>query len=110
MLHALCEELVGISFDSIMNTTAWDREIGPFDYPLCSDFWPHGEVSRKYCVLREQEPFAGASERAIFVVGKNGRIEFRKIYSIAEATEPDDGFTVLSRIAGASRRNLRNFS
>src|SRR5437588_6151931 len=56
-------ELVGISVDSIMNTTAWEREIGPFDYPLCSDFWPHGEVSRKYCVLREQGPFAGASER-----------------------------------------------
>jgi len=47
------------------------------------------------------EPFAGASERAIFVVGKNGRIEFRKLYSIAEAPEPDDVFTALSRIAGA---------
>jgi peroxiredoxin len=94
-------ELVGISVDSIMNTTAWEREIGPFDYPVCSDFWPHGEVSRKYGVLREQGPFAGASERAIFVVGKNGRIEFSKLYSIAEAPEPDDVFTALSRIAGA---------
>jgi len=83
------------------NTTAWEREIGPFDYPLCSDFWPHGEVSRKYAVLREQEPFAGASERAIFVVGKNGRIEFSKIYSIAEAPELDDVFTALSRTTGA---------
>jgi peroxiredoxin len=94
-------ELVGISVDSIMNTTAWEREIGPFDYPLCSDFWPHGEVSRKYGVLREQEPFAGASERAIFVVGKNGRIEFGKLYSIAEAPELDEVFTALSRTAGA---------
>jgi peroxiredoxin len=74
-------EVVGISVDSIMNTTAWEREIGPFDYPLCSDYWPHGEVSRKYGVLRENEPFAGASERAIFAVGKSGRIEFSQIYS-----------------------------
>src|SRR5438270_13784300 len=35
-------QVVGISVDSIMNTTSWEREIGPFDYPLCSDFWPHG--------------------------------------------------------------------
>ena len=51
-------EVVGISVDSIMNTTAWERQIGPLDYPLCSDFWPHGEVSRKYGVLREAEPLA----------------------------------------------------
>jgi alkyl hydroperoxide reductase subunit AhpC len=75
-------EVVGVSVDSIMNTTVWEREIGPFDYPLCSDYWPHGEVSRKYGVLRESEPFAGASERAIFAVGKDGRIEFSKIYSL----------------------------
>ena len=74
-------EVVGISVDSIMNTTAWEREIGPFDYPLCSDYWPHGEVSRKYGVLREKEPFAGASERVIFAVGKDGRIEFSRLYS-----------------------------
>ena len=47
-----------------MNTTVWEREIGPFDFPLCSDFWPHGEVSRSYGVLREAAPLAGASERA----------------------------------------------
>ena len=27
-------ETVGISVDSIMNTTAWEREIGPLDFPL----------------------------------------------------------------------------
>jgi len=38
-------ETVGVSVESIMNTTAWEREIGPFDFPLCSDYWPHGEVA-----------------------------------------------------------------
>jgi peroxiredoxin len=80
-------EVVGISVDSIMNTTAWEREIGPLDYPLCSDFWPHGEVSRNYGVLREQDPFAGASERAIFVVDKTGRIGFSKTYPVNKAPD-----------------------
>src|ERR1035437_11143795 len=30
-------EIVAITVDSIMNTTAWERAIGPFDFPLCSD-------------------------------------------------------------------------
>ena len=94
-------EVIGISVDSIMNTTAWEREIGPFDYPLCSDFWPHGEVSRKYGVLRDANPFAGASERAIFVVGKNGTIEFSKAYSLTEAPELDEVLTALCRAPGA---------
>jgi len=30
-------EVVGICVESIMNITSWEREIGPFDFPLCSD-------------------------------------------------------------------------
>jgi alkyl hydroperoxide reductase subunit AhpC len=88
-------EVVGISVDSIMNTTAWERDIGPFDYPLCSDFWPHGEISRDYGVLRETEPFAGASERAIFVVGKAGRIDFSKIYPLNQVPNLQEILSVL---------------
>jgi peroxiredoxin len=94
-------EVIGISVDSIMNTTAWEREIGPFDYPLCSDFWPHGEVSCRYGVLRETNPFAGASERAVFIVGKQGTIEFSKVYSLTDVPELDEVFLALSRAAGA---------
>jgi peroxiredoxin len=75
-------EVVGISVDHIMNATAWEREIGPFDFLLASDFWPHGEVSRKYGVLREREPWAGASERAVFVVDKRGQVAMATIYSM----------------------------
>jgi peroxiredoxin len=91
-------EVVGISVDSIMNTTAWEREIGPFDYPLCSDFWPHGDVSRKYGVLRAEEPFAGASERAIFVVGKHGKIEFSRIYPVNQVPDLQETLAALSRL------------
>lgn len=80
-------ETVGISVDSIMNTTAWEREIGPFDFPLCSDFWPHGEVCSNYGVLRHQQPWAGSSERAVFVIDKSGTIAFRKVYGLSELPE-----------------------
>jgi peroxiredoxin len=91
-------EPVGISVDSILNTTAWEREIGPFDYPLCSDFWPHGDVSRKYGVLREQDPLAGASERAVFVVDKTGRIAFNKIYPLTQIPDLRETLEALSSL------------
>lgn len=86
---ALDTSVVTVSVDSIMNTGAWERDIGPFDFVLCSDFWPHGEVSRSYGVFRTQEPRAGASERAVFVVDRAGKIQFSKIYEMEQV--PDLG-------------------
>lgn len=91
-------QVVGISVDSIMNATAWERDIGPFDFFLCSDFWPHGEVCRKYGVFREQGPGAGASERAVFVVGQAGIIEFSRLYALNEVPDVLAPVAVLSRL------------
>lgn len=87
-------EIVAISVDSIMNTTAWEREIGPFDYPICSDFWPHGEVAARYGVLRP----SGESERAIFVIDKSGRIVFRKIYDEVAPAPLDEVLDAVSSL------------
>jgi peroxiredoxin len=91
-------ELVGISVDSIMNTTVWEREIGPFDYPLCSDFWPHGDVSRSYGVFRERNPLAGASERAVFVVDRSGKVAFSKAYGLEELPPLSETLEVIRRL------------
>ena len=95
---ALPAETVAITVDSIMNTTAWEHEIGPFEFPMCSDFWPHGEVCARYGVLRESGPWAGASDRAVFVVDREGRVVFRKVYGWDEAASLDEVLPVLKRI------------
>jgi peroxiredoxin len=87
-------ETVGISVDSIMNITAWEREIGPLDFPLCSDFWPHGEVSARYGVLQE----SGASQRAIFVIDRAGRVGFREIYPVDSVAPLDDVLELVERL------------
>jgi alkyl hydroperoxide reductase subunit AhpC len=104
-------EIVGITVDSIMNTVAWERGIGPLEFPLCSDFWPHGEVSERYGVLRKSvlpksnensggnsDEAAGASERAIVVVARSGSVVFRKIYAPDEVAPVEEVFTVLEKI------------
>jgi peroxiredoxin len=91
-------EVVAISVDSIMNTTVWEREIGALDFTLCSDFWPHGEVSRAYGVFRETPPLAGASERAVFVVDRKGKIAFSRMYGLLELPSLSELLEALGRV------------
>jgi peroxiredoxin len=91
-------EVLGISVDSIMNTTVWEREIGPFNFPLCSDFWPHGEVSQTYGVFREDGRDAGKSGRALFVVDRGGKVVFSKVYGLYELPPIEDTLEVLRKL------------
>lgn len=95
-------EIVAITVDSIMNTVAWEREIGPFDFPMCSDFWPHGEVSERYGVFRRgdqgSDGTAGASERAVLVVDRSGSVVFRKSYHPGQIASVEEVLAVLEKI------------
>jgi peroxiredoxin len=83
-LHALQTLAVSVCVESIMNTTAWEREIGPLDFPLCADFWPHGKASGLFGALREQEPMRGAADRVIYLIDRAGKIVFRRLYGLDE--------------------------
>ena len=92
-------EIIGISVDSLPSHTAWQKkEIGLLSLPLASDFYPHGEVASKFGILREGEPIPGVSERAIFVVDKDGKIAFSKVYPLDRQPEPDEIFEVLRKL------------
>jgi peroxiredoxin len=90
--------VVGVSVDSTVNTGAWERKIGPIDFPLCSDFYPHGEVARKYGVFREGPPIPGISERAVFVLDKDARIVFVRLYGFDEVPDNAECFAVLNSL------------
>ncbi len=77
-------ELLDISVDSVYSHIGWQEyQIGTVEFPLCSDFFPHGAVAEAYGVLRRDEhPLAGISERAVFVIEQGGRIAFREIYPL----------------------------
>lgn len=83
-------QLLDISVDSIQSHLAWQRkEIGMMRFPLCSDFFPHGAVTRKFDILREAPPVPGISERAAFIVNKEGVIRFAKVYPIDQLPDID---------------------
>ncbi len=88
---ALNAQVLDISVDSIRSHIAWrQKDVGPVQLPLCADFYPHGEVSRQFGILREGPPVPGISERAAFIVDRSGRIAFAKVYPLDQLPNFDE--------------------
>ena len=77
-------QLFCISTDSVPCHIAWAKSLGGLSYPLMSDFYPHGEVSKKYGVLN----LRGYPNRTIFLIDKTGIIRF--IEDLEFAQLPDN--------------------
>ena len=89
--EALNAQVMDISVDSIPSHIAWrQKEVGPVEIPLCSDFYPHAGVTRKFGILREGPPVPGISERAAFIVDKTGKIAFAKVYPIDQLPDIEE--------------------
>jgi peroxiredoxin len=70
--------LLGITVDNIPTLHAWTKEMGHLWFPVLSDFWPHGAVTKKYGVLRSD----GVAERALFIIDKKGIIRYIDVHDI----------------------------
>ncbi len=76
-------ETLAISVDSTAVLKNWAEQQG-FQFPLLSDFWPHGEVARAYGVLNEA---SGVAFRGTFLVDKEGVIRFSEQNPIPDARD-----------------------
>jgi len=88
-------QVLGISVDSVPCNTAWAKSLGGLTYDLLSDFEPKGEVARSYGAYRAAD---GISERALFIVDKEGKIVYKDIHNIAEQPDNEDLFDVLRNL------------
>ncbi len=77
-------QVLGISTDSLFTLAAFAEKCGGLGYPLLSDFWPHGHVSLKYGVLREE----GFPQRSVFIVDQLGNLNTIKFYELRQ--QPDN--------------------
>jgi glutaredoxin len=73
---------------------AWAESLGGIEYPLLSDFWPHGAVAEKYGVLRSE----GYTERAIFVIDKSGILRYIDVHDIDNQPSNDELIRILREI------------
>jgi alkyl hydroperoxide reductase subunit AhpC len=92
-------QVVGISPDSIYSHLAWqEKSIGWLDYPLASDYWPHGGTAHKFGIQRLGEPLPGINDRAVFIVDKKGKIAFSRVYELGQEPDYEELVTELSKL------------
>jgi peroxiredoxin len=75
--------VLAISTDPVFSLKAF-REREGFDFPLLSDFWPHGVTAQAYGVLNEK---TGAALRGTFLVDADGRVAFTEVNQPGDARE-----------------------
>jgi len=88
-------QVLGISVDSVPSNAAWAKSLGGLTYDLLSDFEPKGEVARAFGAYREGD---GISERAIFIVDKEGRVAYKDIHDIGDQPDNEDLLEALRKL------------
>jgi len=78
-------QVLAISVDHAFALKAWADTQG-FDFPLLSDFWPHGAVAQAYGVFLEEK---GLAVRGTFLVDRSGIIQFSEVNAPGEARDQD---------------------
>jgi peroxiredoxin len=68
-------QILAISVDHPFALKAWSEAQG-FDFPLLSDFWPHGQVAKAYGVFNDG---AGMAVRGTFLVDTEGIVRFAEV-------------------------------
>jgi peroxiredoxin 2/4 len=96
---SLNTEVLGISIDSEFSHLAWiqtDRKsggVGDLHYPLVSDI--KKEISTAYNVL---DPEAGVALRGLFIIDKEGIIQYSTINNLAFGRSVDETLRILQAI------------
>ncbi len=90
-------QVLAVGVASIPVHVAWIKSLGGLNYPLLADWLPPGEVSKKYDSFISK---IGFGKRAVFVIDKEGIIQYIDIpYELNEGP-PDEGkiFAALEKL------------
>jgi peroxiredoxin len=76
-------QILGVSVDTPFSLKAWAEQQG-YQFPLLSDFWPHGAVATTYGVFNEA---AGLANRGTFLIDKDGVVRYAEVNGPGEARD-----------------------
>ncbi|WP_130334727.1 peroxiredoxin [Streptomyces sp. BK022] len=76
-------QLLAVSNDSVHTLRVFGEQEG-LEYPLLSDFWPHGNVSRAYGVFDEDK---GCAVRGTFILDKTGTVRWTVVNGLPDARD-----------------------
>ncbi|RAG80811.1 peroxiredoxin [Streptacidiphilus pinicola] len=87
-------QILAVSNDTLPTLRVFAEKEG-LEYPLLSDFWPHGEVSRAYGVFDEEK---GCAVRGTFVIDKQGVVRWTVVNGLPDARDQQEYLKALQAI------------
>jgi peroxiredoxin len=87
-------QILAVSNDTLPALRIFSEQEG-LAYPLLSDFWPHGEVSRAYGVFDEEK---GCAVRGTFVIDKQGVVRWSVVNGLPDARDQQEYLKALQGI------------
>ena len=90
-------ETLAISVDSSAATAAFAAKEG-YEFPLLSDFWPHGAVAERYGVF---DAGSGLALRGTFLIDRAGVIRFAETNPIPDARDQQRWRHALAELGAA---------
>jgi mycoredoxin-dependent peroxiredoxin len=88
-------QVVGVSCDTTWALKVWAQQEG-YEFPLLSDFWPHGAVSESYGVFSADLGFAF---RGTFLIDTDGIVRFAEHNGPGEARDQQGWRDALKQLA-----------
>jgi peroxiredoxin len=88
-------EVLAISCDPIYSLRAFADQDG-LNFPLLSDFWPHGEVCRAYDVFDERK---GAAHRSSYIIDREGVLRWAVHNANPQGRDLDEHLRQLTALA-----------
>jgi mycoredoxin-dependent peroxiredoxin len=87
--------VLALSTDPVYALKAFREQEG-LDFPLLSDFWPHGSTAQTYGVFNEK---AGMALRATFLLDADGVVRFAQVNGPGDVREQTEWKAAVQRLA-----------
>jgi peroxiredoxin len=87
-------QVVSISVDSVYSHKVFSEREG-YDFPLLSDFWPHGGVAQSYGVFNEVTGFAN---RGTFLIDRDGIVRFAEMNGPGQGRDSQDWRDAIAKL------------
>ncbi|GLY66105.1 peroxiredoxin [Amycolatopsis taiwanensis] len=88
-------QVLGVSVDTPFSLKAWAEQQN-YQFPLLSDFWPHGEVAKLYGVFNAD---AGLAVRGTFLIDKDGVVRFAEVNQPGQARDQEAWKKAVAKLA-----------
>lgn len=90
---------MGINTDTVFSHIAFQKSLGGLKFPLACDRWPYAETAKAYGIFpASKHQFAFANDRAAFIVDKNGKIAWSKVYELKQVPDLAEVFDALRHL------------